>query len=142
LSEKNRAAPALPKQGTRIYMKLLLISLLLTLSISAAGFDGKWIGSFTDSAGGTAPDPFFLVLKQDGKALTGTAGPKAEEQMPISNGKLDGDTVTFDLDAGGFSMHFTLALADEHLKGEVKAKAKAEGVNEQHSAKVDVTRVE
>ena|SRR5437667_200252 len=119
-------------------MKLLLTSFLLTLSISAAGLTGKWTGTFIDNSEGNKSESAVMILTQDGNTLTGTAGPTADEQMAISNGKVDGNNVTFDVKTGEFTVHFTLQLMDKHLKGQ----AKAERNGESHSATLDLTRAE
>ena len=119
-------------------MKLLLTSLLLTLSILAANLSGKWTGTFVDDAEKGKNDGMVLILTQDGNTLTGTAGPTADEQMAISNGKIDGANVTFDLKAEAVMVHFTLQLVGAHLKGQ----ANAEVAGEKHSGTIDLTRSE
>jgi hypothetical protein len=119
-------------------MKLLLTSLLLTLSISAANLSGKWTGTFIDASESNKSEGAVVILTQDGNTLTGTAGPTADEQMPISNGKVDGNNVTFDVKTGDVTIHFSLQLVDKHLKG----KAAGEANGESKSATVDLTRAE
>ena len=119
-------------------MKLLLTSLVFTLSIFAANLSGKWTGTFIDSTETSKHDGMLLILTQDGNTLTGTAGPDANEQLPISNGKIDGNNVTFDLKAEEVMVHFTLQLVDNHLKGQ----ATAEVGGEKHSGVIDLTRAE
>ena len=80
----------------------------------------------------------MLILKQSGNGLTGTAGPSEEKQFPIQNGKIDGDKVTFDIDAGGPTMHFELLATEKRLSGSVHAEHEGETRN----AKLDVTRSE
>jgi hypothetical protein len=119
-------------------MKLLLTTLLLTLSISAADLSGKWTGTFIDASEGSKSETALVILKQDGNTLTGTAGPNADEQMAISSAKVDGNNVTFDVKAGEMTVHFTLQLVDKHLKGSAKAEANGES----KSATIDLTRAE
>ena len=119
-------------------MKILLASLLFALSLSAAGVSGKWSGNFVDDSDKTKPEPIYLVLNQDGNTVTGTAGQSAEQQMPIANGKIDGNTVSFDLKIEVITMHFSLTLADGHLKGKVIATLDGEN----HPGTVDLTMVE
>jgi hypothetical protein len=119
-------------------MKLLLTSLLLTLSISAADFSGKWSGTYIDVSGGNKTEPLLMILTQDGNTITGTVGMTAEQQMPISNGKVDGNNVTFDVTAEEVSIHYVLGLVDEHLKGQVKAVVAGEKLD----GTLDVKRVE
>jgi len=119
-------------------MKLLFTSLLLTLSILAANLSGKWTGTFVDNAEKSKDEGMMLILTQDGNSLTGTAGPNAGEQIAISNGKIDGANVTFDLKADEVNVHFALQLIDNHLKGQ----ATAEVAGEKHSGTIDLTRAE
>jgi hypothetical protein len=116
-------------------MKLLITSLLLTLSISAANLSGKWTGTFLEAGEGNKSDSTFVVLTQDGNTLTGTVGPK---RSPISNGKVDGNNVTFDLKDGNLTIHFSLQLVDGHLKG----KAWSDENGESHAGTLDLTRAE
>jgi hypothetical protein len=116
-------------------MKLLITSLLLTLSISAANLSGKWTGTFIEAGEGNKSDSTVVILTQDGNTLTGTVGPK---QWPISNGKVDGNNVTFDLKDANLTIHFSLQLVDNHLKG----KAWGEEKSQFHEGLLDLTRAE
>ena len=119
-------------------MKLLFASLLFTLSVFAANISGKWTGTFTDNADTTKHENFVVALTQNGNTLTGTAGSTAEDQGPISNGKVDGNSVTFDIKADEVSIHLTLQLVDNHLKGQIQA----EVAGEKHSGTIDLKRSE
>jgi uncharacterized protein (TIGR03435 family) len=69
-----------------------LVALILSTAGAFAATDltGKWSG-----VGG---GPIYMVLKQDGNKLSGTAGPSAHEQLlELQNGAVDGDHVTFDV---------------------------------------------
>ena len=81
------------------------------------------------------------VLKHAGEALTGTAGPNAEEQLRILKGKVTTEkgatTVTFEFVANSVHTSFTLKLVDGLLKGE----ARIEGEDGQvHLATVELKR--
>ncbi len=58
-----------------------------------------WIGTFTNSRGDKRP--LTLNLTTDGGKLTGTVtgGPPTGEEQPISNGKIDGDQLSWEIDA-------------------------------------------
>jgi len=61
------------------------------------------------------------VLKQQGTTLTGTAGPDVSEQLPISNGKAEGETLTFEVvREGGGTMKFTLKQTGDEISGDIK----------------------
>ena len=84
--------------------------ILLALAVAALAADaitGKWVMS-QDFNGMTITTTF--EFKVDGAKLTGTAlttgAPQDSPAAPISNGKIDGDKVAFDVvrDFGGQSM--------------------------------------
>ena len=88
----------------------------------APGVTGAWTGTVVFKADGeTRQDAFHAVLKQDGGALTGTAGPDADRQYRLSNGKItvakDTVSVTFDVIVNGVHMALDLKLVDGALKG-------------------------
>jgi hypothetical protein len=126
--------------------KLALMLALLLVSfpaLAAEDFSGSWSGSFT----GVMPDgqehteQIFMTLVHKGADLTGTAGPTAEQQWKVDKGKVDGNNVAFEVQAGGDTasgplLKFTLAFADGHLKGTLNA----EQGGMKLSAKVDTTR--
>lgn len=92
---------------------------LCAVAASAADVTGKWSGF-----------PGFLVLKQDGAALTGTVGQRSDEQYPFENGKVDGDKLSFTL--GSFQ-------ANLHLEGETIQGTMTQG---KQSMKVFLKRVD
>ena len=129
-------------------MKRLALLFALTLfvlpALAAEDFTGKWSGQFTGVApdGNQMTEPILLNLVHKGAELTGTAGPSAERQWKILKGKVDGDKVSFEVQAENDSqtgpyVTITLAYADGHLKGDFNAQRGAEKM----TAKVDVTRV-
>lgn len=82
---------------------------------------GLWSGSFdiTLPDGTVKNDEALLNLKQDGEALTGTAGPNGNKQMPISDGKINAQQVQFKVEEGSdISLRFDLHLEGDHLKGQ------------------------
>ena len=122
-------------------MKLLAavgLMLVLTLSAIAADVTGTWSGSLKVSGpdGQVQDDTIHMVLKQDGAKLTGTAGPNADQQLPIGKGAVDGSKVTMEVAAGQGTFKFELALDAEHLKGDVTLSAGPQTLK----AKMDATR--
>jgi hypothetical protein len=95
--------------------KLLFVTTILfvvALVAFAADVSGKWTYSMPGRNGG--PDrPVTITLKMDGSNLTGSVagmmggrgggggGGGAPAEMPITNGKVSGDTVTFEVHRQG-----------------------------------------
>ena len=72
----------------------LVCGALLTVPAFAADATGNWTAEMKGRNGETRETKFDL--KQDGSTLTGKMiGPQGRE-MEISNGKVDGDTLSFD----------------------------------------------
>jgi hypothetical protein len=114
-----------------------VVVLLASALMAAEDLTGKWSGSFIITMDGeTKDDSAYMVLKQSGTELTGTAGPDADKQWAIQKGKIEGNKVTFEVQADGPLLKFELTLADGHLKGD----AKAEHDGHSMKAAVDVQR--
>jgi opacity protein-like surface antigen len=77
--------------------KMLAAALFLALSTAAAlaaDFNGKWTADVPSRQGGTMTTTFTLAVA-DGK-VTGSMGSQMGD-APISNGKVDGDNISFDV---------------------------------------------
>jgi rhodanese-related sulfurtransferase len=103
-------------------MKNILPTLLLLCAgtLGAADLTGKWSGTIEikdgqDSRRVTA----FLILKQDGNKLTGSAGGSENVQHPIPNGTVNGNNVSFQVDDGETTYSVELKIDGEQLTGEV-----------------------
>jgi hypothetical protein len=122
----------------RVAILLGLALFLVSVVTASEDLTGKWSGSFiiTSSDGETKDELAYMVLKQNGTELTGTAGPNAETQWPIQKGKVEGNKVTFEVQSNEPVIKFDLKLVDGHLKGE----AKAEHEGKSMKAAVDVQR--
>ena len=84
-------------------MKLFALAtgfLLLTVSLFAADVDGKWSGSVSTPNGDF---PVTFNFKADGAKLTGAMVGMDGADMPIADGKIDGNNISFtlSLDMGG-----------------------------------------
>ena len=73
---------------------LVVVGLLVTLR--AADATGRWTASFTTDVGEQQYTYEFVVK---GSTLTGTAKGSLTGTTPITDGKVDGDTITFVEDA-------------------------------------------
>jgi hypothetical protein len=98
-------------------MKTLIILALLATSAFAADVDGKWSGSMT-TPGGDVNVGF--TFKADGAALTGTTTGPDGMDVKITDGKLDGNNVSFtvNLDFGGMPLvlNYKGVLAGTQIK--------------------------
>lgn len=82
----------------------------------AADVTGKWVGE----AGGRGGPPTFQ-LKQDGATLTGTQEGGRGGPIEISNGKVDGDNVSFEVtrdmgDRGKVTIKYSGTVSDTTMK--------------------------
>jgi hypothetical protein len=120
-------------------MKAVLLAVVLAVAASAADLTGAWSGTFTITMpdGKTSDDTVHLVLKQNGSTITGTAGPNAEQQVPIAKGTITGNKVMLEVPVPDGMFKFDVALEGEHLKGDVIRTAGGESMK----AKMDATRV-
>jgi hypothetical protein len=98
-------------------MTHFLVIALAAATLAAADVTGSWKGTFTPD--GRDAGPALLILKQEGNAVTGTAGPDENERHPISKGKVENDTVTFDVETPGGVMTFALKQKGDELTGDV-----------------------
>ena len=91
---------------------LMGIFLLLAGATFAAGVDGKWMGDINTPDGQTIS--LTMNFKVDGDKVTGTiTGPQGD--IPITEGKMDGDTLEFTLsvDAAGLVFKCSGKLAGD-----------------------------
>jgi uncharacterized protein (DUF2147 family) len=122
-------------------MKRILVCTLLAcmavLAASAADVNGKWTGTFTPEGGGGGAA--YMVLKQTGTTVTGTAGPDENQQWPDLKGTIKGDKVTAEVKnpEDGTVYKCELTLSGDKLKGEVIASQNGQT----QKAQLDLTRV-
>ena len=105
-------------------MKRLVILLVLLAAVAlAADFSGTWSGKADLNVNGEKqPATVYMSLKQEGSVITGTAGQSKYEQGPIRNGKVDGDTLTFEVQPSDDApvIKVVLKLDGEKLVGTAK----------------------
>jgi hypothetical protein len=103
-------------------MKAFLVTagiLLIATFAIAANIDGEWAGQFDGGMG--APMDLDFVFKADGNKLTGTTtgGPGAE-RIPIKNGKIDGNNISFSVDVpfgdSGMTINYKGVLSGDQIK--------------------------
>ncbi|HSW39281.1 MAG TPA: hypothetical protein VLL97_07305 [Acidobacteriota bacterium] len=103
-------------------MKTCLVTaaiLLVAAFATAANIDGTWAGKF-DSGMGGPPMELDYIFKADGSKLTGTTtGGAGAERIPIKNGKIDGNNISFTVETAGempMTLNFKGVLSGDELK--------------------------
>jgi len=104
--------------------KFVLGLLLLTISAFAADIDGKWTGTIA-TPNGDFPQTFNF--KANGAALTGSLTIMEGMEVPISNGKIDGNNISFSVTLD-FGMPFTITYTGVVSGNDLKVKADAAGM--------------
>lgn len=101
-----------------------ILFLLLATAAWAADVTGTWKGDVSSPDGNTFS--LTYTLKQDGTKLTGTVlGPQGDP-LPLDNGKVEGDKISFSVKV---DMNGGMVFSSEGtIKGdEITLKTKAEG---------------
>jgi hypothetical protein len=94
-----------------------LVATLMAAVVALAGdFSGRWQGKLSVNGNET---PGYLVLKQDGQQLTGTAGPDAQKQVRLDKGMIERGQATIEANPGSSVLKFVLRLKDGQLEGDV-----------------------
>ena len=105
---------------------LLLAALLFALVAWAADVAGRWWGEVVTAEGS---QPVYVTLVQEGQTLRGSGGPAPMEQSLLTNGKIEGNRVSFDILPGRRSpLHFELVSDGEWLRGTVKLRLNGQPV--------------
>jgi hypothetical protein len=101
-------------------MKLKTLALALVLAAApafAADIDGKWTGSI-DTPGGAMTIAY--TFKSDGATLTGSSLGPDGSPLPIKNGKVDGNKISFaqdiDFGQGPITFNYTGVVSPTELK--------------------------
>jgi len=108
----------------RILAGCLLAVLAIEHAFAATAegeFSGSWSGSFDIHFpdGRIINDTAWLVLQQSGTIVTGTVGPKAEQQGTIRDGSAAGNTLKFVADSTrGKVLQFVLEREGDRLSGQ------------------------
>ncbi|MBZ5635400.1 MAG: hypothetical protein LAO55_19940 [Acidobacteriia bacterium] len=103
---------------------LVLSLLLLAVSAFAADVDGKWSGTIS-TPNGDFPQTF--TFKAVGDALSGSLEFMPGMEIPISEGKVDGDNISFSVTLD-FGMPFKLTYTGVVSGNELKVKGDAGGM--------------
>jgi hypothetical protein len=105
-------------------MKKQLWALALFAALTAFGHDatGKWSGTMEMTRNGESKSTSaFLILKQDGNAITGSVGPNAGKQYAIKAGSIEGNKIKLEVvpEDGPAVVKFDLALDGDRLTGDM-----------------------
>ena len=99
-------------------LRLALISCVLAVAAFAADPSGKWTAEVQGRGGNTMTQTY--TLKADGSNLTGTIEGGRGGPVQISNGKIDGDNVTFDVvrefNGNSMTFHYTGTISGDEIK--------------------------
>ena len=100
----------------RTIFTAVFVAALLTVSAFAAGIDGKWTGEM-QTPNGTRPVTFTFAA--DGGTLNGSTTGRGGETK-ITNGKVDGDNIKFDvvreMQGNTMTLHYTGKVSGDELK--------------------------
>ncbi len=103
--------------------KAILAVVFCNLTLLAADVTGTWSGTVkVKRDGADQNESAYLILKQEGSTVTGSAGGRADDQRPLENGKIQGDQITFEVpaDNGTYKVSLKLQEDGETLTGEVR----------------------
>ena len=100
----------------KIFASVLAL-LIVTVSAYAADVDGAWTGTVSGPMGDV---PVSFTFKADGAKLTGTTMGFDGSEVPIQDGKIDGNTITFTVtfDFGGmpFMLSYKGVVSSDQIK--------------------------
>jgi len=103
---------------TRRSICICAVLLCLALGALAADVTGKWVAQVPGRDGQTREQTFNL--KADGGTLTGTVTGRQGAEVPISEGKVNGDNISFvvKMEFGGNTVqqNYTGTVAGDELK--------------------------
>jgi hypothetical protein len=98
----------------------LFVGLFAALAVYA-DVSGKWVGTSekADPAGKTHREAIYLQLRQSGNNLTGVIGSQGAQEFEISQGKIDGNQVSFVVQPQGSEpWSFRLIVSADSMMGE------------------------
>ena len=99
-------------------LRTFLCALALAGALLAADVTGNWTASVPGRDGQTRDVTF--KLKADGSTLTGTVPGRGGEEIQISDGKVEGDTITFkvkrEFNGNAMVMNYTGKVEGDTIK--------------------------
>jgi hypothetical protein len=107
--------------------KLLCLCVALTLMFpslhlfAATDVTGTWVGQFA-MPDGSATFPLSFTFKQDGTTVTGSiANPQGGDPIAITDGKLDGDKISFRVSFNGMNITHSGTVTGDEMKLDSKS---------------------
>jgi len=105
-------------------MRPIVLWLVMATLVTFADASGHWAGTIRDPGADEARSgKLVLHLKQERDVLTGTAGSDEGHQDAIRNGRVNGDSIAFDVDWGN-TAHFELSMHGDEMTGEMRGDPK------------------
>jgi hypothetical protein len=98
-----------------LYACTAMVMALTTATALAADFTGTWTGAM---AGGNGGFQLSFTFKQDGDKLTGTVQGPQGDPIAITDGKIDGDKISFKVNVNGMTIIHdgTINAAGDEIK--------------------------
>ena len=102
------------------FLRAGMLLILASVFAFAADISGAWSGSLAGPDGG---DGFAIsfTFKQDGAKLTGTVRGPQGDPIEISEGKVDGDKVSFSVSFNGTTFRHEGTITGEEIKLSMKS---------------------
>jgi hypothetical protein len=101
--------------------RAIVLSMLLTSLAFAADVTGKWTAS---QPGRNGTREVTYNFKADGDKLTGTTTGFQGQELPITDGKVTGDTISFttkvEFNGNSFVMSYKGKISDDEIKFSVQ----------------------
>lgn len=102
---------------------VLTFALAPVAAHAATDLTGTWTATMQMPGGGGGDNSFTLTFtfKQDGATLTGTVQGAQGDPLPISNGKIDGDKLSFDVVFNGTTISHDGTVNGDEIKLSTKS---------------------
>src|SRR5215831_1890463 len=103
---------------------LVILCLALPMIAAADGVDGNWSGAVATPNGDL---PIGFAFKVDGTTLNGTMIGPDGTPSPLTNGKIDGNNLTFSVDSSFNGNSFSIAYKGVLDGEQIKISAEVQG---------------
>lgn len=96
------------------FFSIAILMAFCAIMACAADFTGTWAGQMAGPDGAGASISF--TFKQDGAKLTGTVAAPQGDPIEITDGKVDGDKISFTVSFNGFTIKHEGILSGDEIK--------------------------